>query len=156
LFEDGRHCVHHVRLTSREGIVFVSEKVTNKMQAEAILEKIGDTVVEPQHFSMEGQMLVLSIDGEKLLRSVDTFETPAKADEAIERLVAEFANPCSDPEGMHLIEHILLTPRTTTFHVMDLSGEEGDCVCDQDTYTVRASVVLPYWRDHFDHPSCRT
>jgi len=156
LFEDGRHCVHHVRLTSREGIVFVSEKVTNKMQAEAILEKIGDTVVEPQHFSMEGQMLVLSIDGEKLLRSVDTFETPAKADEAIERLVAEFANPCSDPEGMHLIEHILLRPRSTTFHVMDLCGEEGDCVCEQDTYSFRASVVLPYWPDHFDHPSFRT
>jgi hypothetical protein len=25
-----------------------------------------------------------------------------------------------------------------------------DCLCEQDPYSFRASVVLPYWPDHFD------
>ena len=149
------HCTHRFELTSREGIVLASEKFAEKAQAEVVLKKIFDTVLLAQHFGVEGNKLVLSIDGEKLLETVNTFETALEANEAIEKLVAEFGSECGDPEGMHLIEHVLLRPRTDTFKLMDLCGMEGDCPCELDTYSFRASVVLPYWPDHFDHPSFR-
>src|SRR5690606_30911390 len=31
----------------------------------------------------------------------------------------------------------------------------ADCLCELDPYSFRASVVLPYWPDHFDHPPFR-
>lgn len=148
-------CLHRFELTSREGIVLASEKFAEKAQAEAVLKKIFDTVLLPQNFGFEGNKLVLSIDGDKLLETVNTFETAVEANEAIEKLVAEFGGECGDPEGMHLIEHVLLRPRSDAFKLMDLCGIEGDCPCELDTYSFRASVVLPYWPDHFDHPSFR-
>src|SRR5690606_37712695 len=148
-------CLHRFELTSREGIVLASEKFAEKAQAETVLKKIFDTVLLPQNFGVEGNKLVLSIDEDKLLETVNTFETAAEANEAIEKLVAEFGGECGDPEGMHLIEHVLLRPRSDAFKLMDLCGMEGDCPCELDMYSFRASVVLPYWPDHFDHPSFR-
>ncbi len=149
------HCTHRFQLTSREGIVLASEKFSEKAQAEAVLKKIFDSVLLAQNFGVEDNKLVLSVDGEKLLETVNTFDTDAEANEAIEKLVAEFGSECGDPEGMHLIEHVLLRPRNAAFQLMDLCGMEGDCPCELDTYSFRASVVLPYWPDHFDHPSFR-
>ena len=55
-----------------------------------------------------------------------------------------------EAEGMHLIEHILLRPRAEGDPLMDVCLCE-DCVfCgEQDPYSFRVSVVLPYWPERF-------
>src|SRR5690606_26553169 len=80
--DEERHCTHRIELTSREGIVLASEKLPEKAEAEAILKKLLDTVLLAQHFGVEGNKLVLSINGEKLLETVDTFETAEEANVA--------------------------------------------------------------------------
>jgi hypothetical protein len=73
----------------------------------------------------------------------------------------EMANDCGDPVGLHLIEHILLRPRggivspDKNFDLMQVCLDDCDCICDRDPYTFRASVVLPYWPQHFDNMAFR-
>lgn len=70
-------------------------------------------------------------------------------------------------EGMHLVEHILLRPRFTppvitgsepedvykVFHVC--LGENCDFCGEEDPYSFRMSLVLPYWHERFKAPEFR-
>jgi len=152
---DEIRCMHRFELVSREGVVLVSAKFPTKAEAEAVLAKVIDAAPTVENYSIAAHKVVLLADGEKLMETADTFEDAAEADEVIEKLAAEFREGCGDPEGLHLIEHILLRPRTPAFQLMDLCEVGADCLCELDPYSFRASVVLPYWPDHFDHPSFR-
>jgi hypothetical protein len=60
-----------------------------------------------------------------------------------------------------LIEHILLRTREKIlapdkmFDLMQVCLHDCDCPCEQDPYTFRASVILPYWPEHFDNMAFR-
>ena len=69
-------------------------------------------------------------------------------DELLEGDDAAVPAPCDD-EGMHLIEHILLRPAATGSPLMGVCRDDG-CGCgDDDPYSFRVSVVLPYWPRRF-------
>ncbi|GGG77885.1 hypothetical protein GCM10007415_07330 [Parapedobacter pyrenivorans] len=148
-------CVHRFELVSREGVVLTSAKFLTKEQAATVLAKVIDAASIVGNYSIVAHKIVLLVDGENVLETLDTFEDAAAADDVIEKLAAEFKQGCGDPEGQHLIEHILLRPRTPAFKLMDRCEISADCSCELDPYSFRISVILPYWPDHFDHPSFR-
>ncbi len=55
----------------------------------------------------------------------------------------------------YLVEHVLLRPRTTDSSLLELCDADSDCACEWDLYSFRASVVFPYWPDHFDNMAFR-
>ena len=55
-----------------------------------------------------------------------------------------------DDEGLYLIEHLLLRPRSSDSELFDVCVDGSGTACsDEDPYSFRASVVLPYWPSRF-------
>jgi hypothetical protein len=77
------------------------------------------------------------------------FASSEGADASLALFISEFNNEC-DAQGMHLIEHILLRPRDNIFIPAPVCLDPNCDFCgEQDPYSFRISVVLPYWPPHF-------
>lgn len=64
-------------------------------------------------------------------------------------------NDCSC-EGMHLIEHILLRPRDSNFTLAPICIDKDCQTCgEDDPYSFRISIILPYWPSHFNNMNFR-
>jgi len=156
--EDVLHCFHSFSFTSRDGIKLLSQEYSLKQDAlnaqiEAI-EKASDS----DDYLFDETTLKLQVIGEGnqvLLESEQPFTGKPSAMAVAATLAAEFAKECSNPVGLHLIEHILLRPRNTTFNPFQVCLHDCDCMCELDPYTFRASVVLPYDSGHFDNMNFR-
>lgn len=75
---------------------------------------------------------------------------------AIDAFIKEFNKEC-DAEGLHLIEHILLRPRSNKFKLATVCLDPTCDFCgEQDPYSFRMSFVLPYWPLHFRTIAFRT
>lgn len=71
------------------------------------------------------------------------------ANTALAQFITEFNNEC-DAEGLHLIEHILLRPRDNQFALAPVCLDPNCDFCgEQDPYSFKISIVLPYWPPHF-------
>jgi hypothetical protein len=82
--------------------------------------------------------------------SSTTYNTKADADKIIRQFEKEFSEDCPDAEGMMLIEHILLRPRKDDFNLMTVCLDKDCEFCgEEDPYSFRASVFLPYWPEAF-------
>ncbi len=68
----------------------------------------------------------------------------------------------TDKEGMHIVEHILLRPRTDHTDLLDLQNrpdpEGGNFIydSDKDPYSFQITIVLPIEADRFKHEAFRT
>lgn len=157
-------CIHTFSTVSLDGIKMVSEEYTSKAEAEqAVLDtiKAGPDVA---NYLFDAATLELQLiggegtTGKVLLKKNYPDKDAAMQDAA--KLAAEFSKGCSQPEGLHLIEHILLRPRPVEppgkkFDLMQVCLHDCNCLCELDLYSFRASVVLPYWPGHFDSMSFR-
>jgi hypothetical protein len=69
---------------------------------------------------------------------------------AVLDMVAFFNKIFIEREGMHLIEHLLLRPKTVFDKLLDI---HTDVDCEQckitDTYSFVMTAILPYWPDRF-------
>ena len=80
-------------------------------------------------------------------RSVSLFESAESAIEMADALYAQLAN---NAEGLNLIEHILLRPHSNAYQLMDACIPENCAFCgDEDPYSFKLSIVLPYWPSRF-------
>ncbi len=85
---------------------------------------------------------------------------------AITDISGKLAEDCPG-EGMHLVEHLLLRPRFSPKKISGETPEEtyklfevclgDDCqFCgEEDPYSFRLSLILPYWHDRFESPEFR-
>ena len=79
----------------------------------------------------------------------NNFTSEADAETAMAQFITTFSTMC-DSEGLHLIEHILLRPRDNTFDMAPVCLDPQCDFCgDEDPYSFRMSVVMPYWPAHF-------
>jgi uncharacterized protein YegP (UPF0339 family) len=100
---------------------------------------------------------IIDGDSKVVAVSTDTYSSKSKAEKAIKQFVKEFNEDCADAEGMLLIEHVLLRPRTNKYKLMTVCLDKDCEFCgEEDPYTFRASVFLPYWPDQFDSIGFRT
>lgn len=83
-----------------------------------------------------------------------SYATVAEANKAKNALAKYFSAGC-DKEGFYIVEHILLRPRViappaSPFQLMEVClGKDCHFCGEQDPYSFRASVVLPYWPGRF-------
>lgn len=89
-----------------------------------------------------------------------SFDTEADAVRAaraiIDRYDALLASDLCGSEGMHLIEHVLLRPRAADHALMPVCLAEDCAFCgEEDPYSFRVSVILPYWPERFRNPDFR-
>lgn len=76
-------------------------------------------------------------------------ETAAARDKNIEELKYLLQNNCQE-EGMHLVEHLLLRPKTGDDRLLEVCLDKNCLTCgEEDPYSFRVSVILPYWPERF-------
>jgi hypothetical protein len=147
-------CYHRFSFISLTGIKMISKKYENKTDAELAVVKAIESGANADNYTITSgppYHIVL----QDILSGVDEFNSQEEASDAIKQISAEFAGKCNDPIGLHLIEHILLRPRTADFRLMEVCLHGCECPCKLDPYSFRASVVLPYWPGHFDSMAFR-
>lgn len=149
------HCMHSFSLTSRNGIRLVSKKFEDKAQAEAVLTEVMELGNNPENYHYTTKKIKLKKQNVIILESVKTYPTEEDALAIIQDITEEIAMDCNDPEGFHLIEHLLLRPKSKNFKLIEVCLQGCDCPCEQDIYSFRASVVLPHWPMHFDDMAFR-
>jgi hypothetical protein len=101
------------------------------------------------------QVVVADNDGNVLAVS-NNFPDENEAKNAITRFIAEFNTEC-DSVGLHLVEHILLRPRNNLFSLAPVCLDSNCDFCgEEDPYSFRMSIVLPYWPAHFRSTAFRS
>jgi len=94
------------------------------------------------------------VSGSSALTHHSAFDTEADATRAARAIIDRYddilASDLCNSEGMHMIEHILLRPVASGDRLMTvcLDDECGFCG-EEDPYSFRVSVVLPYWPARF-------
>ncbi|HKZ68113.1 MAG TPA: hypothetical protein VJ111_17215, partial [Chitinophagaceae bacterium] len=157
--EEKIKCFHVFKVTTADGITLYNSQVyeTKEKAQEAVVKviELGNNR-ENYGYDEAARKLKLTSDDESLMETPDnTIADQEAATMAIDAFTAAFSENCNDPVGLHLIEHILLRPRNDSFKLMEVCLHDGECLCEIDPYTFRASVVLPYWPAHFDNMSFR-
>jgi uncharacterized protein YegP (UPF0339 family) len=135
-------------------------------QIELIINKVYDSLTHRERYVLDqvsaSKYFVRLQDGYgKMIASSQSYftkESTAKAH--IEDLLVDLAPPC-DPEGMFLVEHLLLRPhfpvtvvapqtKEEKYKLLQVClGEDCDFCGEEDPYSFRASVILPYWPERF-------
>ena len=141
-----------------DGTRLVSSDYSSKQEAFDARLKALKLAADADSYLFDDITSTLQVIGpgsEEMLESEITFADKPAAMAVAAILAAEFAKECSNPVGLHLIEHILLRPRDNTFDLVEVCLHGCDCLCETDPYTFRASVVLPYDAGHFDNMDFR-
>lgn len=152
---DTIHCLHSFSLTSRNGIKLVSKQFEDKTQTEAVLAEVMELSTQVENYHYTTKKIKLKKQNVIILESEQTFPTEEEATVFIQEILEELTQDCNDPEGLHLIEHLLLRPKSKNFKLMEVCLHDCECPCEQDIYSFRASLVLPHWPRHFDNMSFR-
>ena len=151
---------------SEQNILFKSKEIfATRQQAVAKARAVFSGVKNPKNYTVDtgggagAVFFTLVFGGVELTHDV-MFDTANDAVHAIEEVVARYfqvlLSEACDSEGMYLIEHILLRPRnaSSTFPDICINQDHGACT-DEDPYSFRASVVLPYWPTRFQNLAFR-
>jgi hypothetical protein len=144
-----------------EDPLFVSAEVfpddaAAEVAAEAAYRAVrdrGGLVVGVRQNTLRFEVMLVG-DGGFGLTHRPAFDTQADATAAARAIILRYdallAEDICNSEGMHLIEHILLRPRVKGDALMPFCLPKGAEPCgDEDPYSFRASVVLPYWPARF-------
>jgi hypothetical protein len=131
-----------------------------------IVNKVYDSLAHADRYTLEqvtpSKYFVRLRDGygKSIAISKSYFTKDTTAQAFADDMVTKFAPSC-DAEGLFLVEHLLLRPRFPVTVVAPQTKEEkyklmqvclgDDCAfCgEEDPYSFRASVLLPYWPQRF-------
>lgn len=106
--------------------------------------------------SGNGNIIQLSVNGNTI--QSNSFDNSNDAGISMTNLIKDFniGNACSN-EGLYFIEHILLRPRNTDYVLAPVClDKDCDTCCNDDPYSFRISIILPYWVSHFNNMDFRT
>ncbi len=133
--------------------------MTAAQAAYDVLRAAGGIIIGARQGTAQFELTILS-DAQSLTHR-PAFDTQAEATLAARAIIDRYdsllhAGPCNS-EGMHLIEHILLRPRAPDHALMPVClPQDCDFCGEQDPYSFRVSVVLPYWPERFRDLNFRT
>lgn len=122
---------------------------------EAMLNKDNYKILKNASSVFEIQLL--DNDGTQIAVVEKTFANNLGASTYMKSLVKSFQPKC-DPEGMHLVEHLLLRPHfppqgalpEQDYKLMQVCLDKECVFCgEEDPYSFRVSVFLPFWRTRF-------
>lgn len=129
-------------------LAYTSEDELNNALPFFLDNVLNETNYQVEPSGTNFHIVVTDKDGNKLAVSND-FADEETATAAVNKFIDDFNKEC-DHEGLHLIEHILLRPRNNKFLPAPVCLDPACDFCgEQDPYSFRISVVLPYWPLHF-------
>ena len=141
-------------------ILLLKEKYEDRSHAEAAVTSLLALVGEKANYLYDQPTKKLELiddDSKVIAVTVGTYANKGLADKATAAFAKEFSEDCADAEGMMLIEHILLRPRNSKYRLMQVCLDKECEFCgEEDPYTFRASVFLPYWPQAFSSMNFRT
>lgn len=147
-------------ITNQQGDSLTSSTAYDTQDAlQAALPAFIDYILEETNFTVKqsgANWLVTVVDnnGNELAVSND-FPSADAANNAIKQFITGLNNACNN-EGLHLIEHILLRPRNNQFALAPVCLDPNCDFCgEQDPYSFRISIVLPYWTTRFRNTAFR-
>ena len=134
------------RLTSIQS--FATEEALANELPQAIAFILSESHFGVREAAGHWNLFLVDDEGKDLAVSND-FEEMALARAAKDSFTRMFREACNN-EGFHLVEHVLLRPRDNSFALAPVCLDPGCDFCgEQDPYSFRVSVVLPYWPAHF-------
>ncbi len=148
-------------IVNKDGDALVqNEKFENRNDLEQVVAELAGLLNDKANYLYDiTSQKIEVIGGESQVLAVSKYKSKNKtdADKVIKQFETEFKDDCADAEGMILIEHLLLRPRTDSYKLMQVCLNQDCEFCgEQDPYTFRASVYLPYWTDQFNNLNFRT
>jgi len=132
---------------------------TTQDGASAAVPGFLDHAVDPLYYIVQGSGSDWKVDvidgGGNAMAESGSYATEELAKAAVDALISFFNTEC-DSEGLHLIEHILLRPRTNGFGLAPVCLDPDCQACgEEDPYSYRISIVLPFWPPHFRNMAFR-
>lgn len=128
------------------------EAVMNKTLFTIVDFLLAETNVGVKESSGNWQILIIDNNG-NILATSNNFSSEADADASLQQFITEADTNCND-DGLHLIEHILLRPRVPVnsnnpFVLAPVCLDKNCDFCgEEDPYSFRMTIVLPYWTAH--------
>lgn len=148
-------------------IYFVSLQQYDKYETiDILVNKVYNSLAHKDHYYLDkvtpAKIYVRLKDGygKSIAVSNSYFTKESTANAFIDEAIAKFVPTC-EAEGMYLVEHLLLRPRFPVTAVLPQTkeekyklmqvclGEDCDFCGEEDPYSFRASVILPYWPERF-------
>lgn len=144
-----------------------------KSLAESAINKVYDSLYREERYKLEhvsaSKYFVKLKDAydNDIAISTKSFTKTETANAFIENAIHKFSPTC-DSEGMLLIEHLLLRPRFEVdvlppdtkeeyYRVLKVCLEKDCHFCgEEDPYSFRVSVILPFWPERFRDMNFRT
>ena len=148
-------CFHSFKVISLNDIELVSIDFEAKKDAEKELKIFRRDGTDAVNYTINNINGKFKVSFGATLIGTNEFDAEDEAKNALKEFADELSIACNNPEGLHLIEHILLRPRTESFNRMQVCLDDCDCLCEFDPYSFRVSVVLPYWPGYFDNMAFR-
>ena len=137
--------------------------IVNRISVNAVLsERYDKQDLSSAEFTFELQ----DENGNVLAVSGVTYADASSRDNAITEIILNFESECPK-EGMHLIEHILLRPHfkapaipgsdpEDVYKLFDVClGDDCNFCGEEDPYSFRMSLILPYRHKKFQSPEFR-
>lgn len=153
---------YRVRIRAAEGsVLFISdESFDTRAQARDAARPIFSRLRQKETYDIDDSggidavELRLTDGAGAVLTHRDAFETAADAAQRAREIVLRYdellQGPLCDNEGLHVIEHILLRPGVVGDRLMEVCLPPDCEFCGQeDPYSFRLHVVLPYWPTRF-------
>ena len=144
------------------GFIFSSvERFASRELAKKAAKDIFPAVRQEGSYSIQpdggtGKLFFTISNGFVSLQSERQYEGQSDAVNAVREVIGFYDelllnDEACNNEGFHLIEHILLRPFTGQDHLYE-TCIDADCkMCgEEDPYSFRASVILPYWPKRFN------
>lgn len=150
---------YRFRLLDKDGNILLSsttryeskEKARKEIQA-VISHGVKRNNYEIKKTSDERFHIVLKDDtGEIIARMIKYFDDKDEVKDAVRLIVKYMNDSMLECEGVYLIEHILLRPRTINDRLMKVCVEKSckSCPGFKDPYSFRVTAVVPYWSERF-------
>jgi hypothetical protein len=123
--------------------------------------KIFPQMRQEQTYSVDsgggaGQVFFAFQAGGAALQHDELFNNEAEAVQRIHKIIERYdeilySEEACDQEGFHLIEHLLLRPRSDQDELMEVCLRSDCEFCgEEDPYSFRISVILPAWPKRFN------
>ncbi|HFA47580.1 MAG TPA: hypothetical protein ENJ95_01025 [Bacteroidetes bacterium] len=144
------------------GFIFSSvERFASRALAKKAAKDIFPAVRQEGSYSIQpdggtGKLFFTISNGFVSLQSERQYEGQSDAVNAVREVIGFYDelllnDEACNNEGFHLIEHILLRPFTDQDHLYETCIDAGCKMCgEEDPYSFRASVILPYWPKRFN------
>jgi len=149
-----------IRAADQTALFVSDEQFGTRALARAATRPIFDRLRQEETYvvddsgGIDAVRLLLTDGAGAVLTHRDAFETAAdaalRAREIVLRYDELLQSPLCDNEGLHIIEHILLRPRSVGDRLMEVCLPPDCEFCGQeDPYSFRLHIVLPYWPARF-------